>query len=115
MATNNYKIVIAEDEPFLAGMYASKLENSGFTVLRAPDGELALKVIKEQNPDIVLLDVMMPKIDWFDVLKSIRQDQNTARIPVLLLTNLDNRSDIEKGMRLGANDYIVKSNYTQTQ
>ena len=112
---NKIKVAIVEDEPFLASMYKAKFEMEGFEVLRAADGLEGLEIIKKENPDIVLLDIVMPKMDGFDVLTSLHSDAKVARIPVIILTNLGQRSDIEKGLKLGAVDYIVKANYTPAQ
>ncbi len=115
MIQRKYKVAIVEDEPFLASMYTTKFELEGFEVLRAGDGGEGLKLIKEAKPDIVLLDVVMPKMDGFEVLTTLRGEAETAKLPVILLTNLGQSSDIEKGLALGANDYIIKANYTPAQ
>lgn|SRR3989338_6700988 len=109
------KVAIIEDEQFLASMYATKFELEGFAVIRAGDGAEGLRLIKESKPDMVLLDVVMPRVDGFEVLSNLRSDPSTAKLPVILLTNLGQRADIEKGLKLGANDYIVKANYTPAQ
>ena len=115
ISMNKIKVAIVEDEPFLASMYKAKFEMEGFEVLRAADGLEGLEIIKKETPDIVLLDIVMPKMDGFDVLTSLHSDAKVARIPVIILTNLGQRSDIEKGLKLGAVDYIVKANYTPAQ
>jgi DNA-binding response OmpR family regulator len=115
MAEHKYKITIVEDEPFLASMYSTKFELEGFSVVRAGDGVEGLAAIRAEKPDIVLLDVVMPKMDGFEVLTQLRADAATASLPVILLTNLGQRSDIEKGMSLGASDYVIKANYTPAQ
>jgi DNA-binding response OmpR family regulator len=115
MADKKYKIAIIEDEPFLATMYVTKFELENFTVFRAADGQEGLEIIQTQKPDIVLLDVVMPKVDGFEVLRQLRTDSATASLPVILLTNLGQRSDIEKGLSLGASDYVIKANYTPAQ
>ncbi|GAC1413069.1 MAG: hypothetical protein NVSMB66_4000 [Candidatus Doudnabacteria bacterium] len=111
------KILLVEDEPFLSGMYKTKLGLEGFEVSTAKDGEEALDKIKEEKFDLILLDIMMPKINGFEVLKSIRKDpeKQTANVPVLMLTNLGQKSDIEQGLLLGANDYIVKASFTPAE
>ena len=110
-----YRIAIIEDEPFLATMYVTKFELEGFEVLRASDGTEGLELIKNNRPDLILLDIVMPKMDGFEVLTLLKKDAETAKIPVILLTNLGQRTDIEKGMALGAADYIIKANYTPAQ
>lgn len=115
--TEKKKILLVEDEPFLSGMYKTKLTLEGFEVSTAKDGEDALDKIKEERYDLILLDIMMPKINGFEVLKSIRQDleKQTAAVPVLMLTNLGQKSDIEQGLLLGANDYIIKASFTPAE
>lgn len=111
------KILLVEDEPFLQGMYQTKLKLENFDVMAASDGEEALKVFKDNNFDLILLDIMMPKLNGFEVLKAIRKDANStkAAVPVIMLTNLGQKSDIEQGLLLGANDYIVKANFTPAE
>lgn len=115
MPESKRKIVIVEDEPFLASMYSTKFELAGFEVYRAEDGLVGERLVKEKQPDLVLLDVVMPKKDGFEVLSNLRKDEPTSKLPVVLLTNLGQKSDIEKGLKMGANDYIVKANYTPAQ
>lgn len=115
MADKKYKVAIIEDEPFLASMYTTKFELEGFEVQRASNGEEGLKVIQEGKPDLILLDVIMPKVDGFEVLEKLRSNPDTANTAVILLTNLGQRADIEKGLAMGATDYIIKANYTPAQ
>lgn len=111
------KILLVEDEPFLSGMYQTKLRLEGFEVTAAADGEEALEKFGGDKFDIVLLDIMMPKLNGFEVLKRIRKsaDPVQSKVPVLILTNLGQRSDIEQGLLLGANDYIIKASYTPAE
>ena len=99
----------------MASMYATKFELEGFEVVRASDGQEGIKMVREQKPDLVLLDIVMPKVDGFEVLTELRKSPDISNIPVILLTNLGQRSDIEKGLSLGARDYIVKASYTPAQ
>lgn len=115
MPDKKYKIALIEDEPFLASMYSTKLEIEGFEVLKASNGEEGLKIVREGKPNLILLDIVMPKMDGFEVLKELRADPEMAKLPVILLTNLGQRSDIEKGLAMGATDYIIKANYTPAQ
>jgi len=105
------KIVLVEDDTIIKEMYKMKLEMEGYNVVCADDGEEALKVIKEESPDLVLLDILMPKKDGFEVLKELKdsQDGGVKSIPVIMLTNLSNREDIAEAEKLGAVDYIVKA------
>ncbi len=115
--SGTHQVLLAEDEPFLSGMYQTKLQLEGFSVMVASNGEEALEKFQANPCEIVLLDIMMPKLNGFDVLKSIRSsvDPAKAKVPVIMLTNLGQKSDIEQGLLLGANDYIVKANLTPAQ
>ena len=115
--TNKKRVLLVEDEPFLSGMYQTKLGLEGFEVVAAVDGEDALVKIKDGKYDIVLLDIMMPKLNGFEVLKYIRKDSSAgvSKVPVIMLSNLGQKSDIEQGLLLGANDYVVKANLTPAE
>lgn len=110
-----YKVLIVEDEKMLADMYGTKFSMDGFEVSKANDGETGLAMVKSVVPDIVLLDVIMPKLDGFAVLTAIRKDAAIKDIPVILLTNLGQEEDVKKGKELGANDYFVKANHTPAE
>jgi DNA-binding response OmpR family regulator len=115
MAEGKHKIVIIEDEQMLAEMYATKLGMENFQVLKAFDGKQGLELVKKEKPDIVLLDIILPKLDGFLVLKEIKKDPSLKSIPVLLLTNLGQESDVKKGNQLGANGYFVKANHSPAE
>ena len=106
------KILIVEDDKFLRELIARKLRNEGYEVLEAEDGEEGLKKIKEIKPDLILLDLILPGIDGFEVLAKKKEDPQIEKIPVMLLSNLGQREDVERGLRLGAVDYLVKANFT---
>lgn len=107
------KILIVDDEPILRKMYQVKFQNNGFEVDSAGDGAEVFDRLKESRPDIILLDVMMPKMDGFEVLARLKANQDLKNIPVVLLTNLSaSELDKGKGMELGALDYLVKDNFT---
>src|SRR3989338_11160967 len=108
-------IVIVEDDAFLAQMYASKLTLEGYRVSIAPDGERGWQMIERERPDLVLLDILMPKMDGFAVLEKIRRSMSTQNIPVILLTNMSQKKDVERGLALGANDYLIKSHFVPTE
>lgn len=112
-----YKILLVEDEPFLSGMYQTKLQMEGFEVVVSMDGDDALKKAAEARFDLILLDIMIPKLNGFDVLKSFRDGsiKDALHTPVIILTNLGQKTDIEQGLLLGANDYIIKANFTPAQ
>jgi len=107
------KILIAEDDVAIAGMYKMKLEDGGFSVVHALDGEEALKKAKEDKPDLILLDIIMPKKEGTEVLVELKGDPATKDIPVIFLTNLGGRiEDTNAAQELGAEDLIVKSMVT---
>jgi len=106
------KVLIVEDEESLSQMYSLKFTKEGFQVETALDGESALNKVVEFKPDFILLDVILPKIDGFAVLEQVRKDSKSRDIPVVMLTNLGQTEDHEKGEKLGADDYLVKANCT---
>jgi DNA-binding response OmpR family regulator len=106
------KILIIEDDKFLRELIAKKLIEEGFNVDEAVDGEEGLRKSKEGNPDLILLDLILPGIDGFEILAKIKEDPETKSIPVIILSNLGQKEDIEKGLKLGAFDYLVKAHFT---
>lgn len=114
MTTNlkqNQKVVLlVDDDPLIIRVYQKKLTADGYKVNTAADGEEALSRIREEKPDIILLDVMMPKMNGVETLKELKNWESTKEIPVIILTNLgDNPSDVENAKKIGALDYLVKS------
>ncbi|MBI5414936.1 response regulator [Candidatus Peregrinibacteria bacterium] len=103
-------ILIAEDEVDYAEIYEFKLKNEGYEVLVVPNGEITLQKIREKKPDLLLLDIMMPIKDGFEVLEDIKKDSVFANLKVIVLSNLGQKDEIERAKDLGAVDYIVKSN-----
>lgn len=104
------KVIIAEDDKFLANAYRLKLEKEGFEIEIVANGQELLAKIPEFKPGIILLDLLMPTMDGFEALEALKADKNTKNIPVLIMSNLGQQSDIDKGKELGADDYIIKSN-----
>lgn len=107
--SNKHKLLLVEDDDGLANVYQQRLEAEGFTVKRVPNGEDALASAIEFKPDLILLDVMMPKVSGFDVLDILRNTPETANLKVIMLTALSQESDKEKAEKLGVDDYLVKS------
>ncbi len=103
------KILLVEDDDSLANVYLARLEVEGFQVRRVPNGEDALAAAVEFKPDLVLLDVMMPKVSGFDVLDILRNTPETANLKIVMLTALSQPNDKSKADQLGADDYLVKS------
>jgi len=104
------KILFVEDEPSLQKAISEVLTQEGYEVVTAADGEEGLLKIKEK-PDLVLLDLILPKKDGFEVLKEMKANDSTKDIPVIVLTNLEGTGDVEKALELGATTYLVKANY----
>lgn len=115
MTQDPKKILLVEDDKFLSEMYATKLTASGFDVEVSFDGQDALTKIKEKKPDLILLDIVLPKMDGFELLQFLRKDDSTKEILVIILTNLGQKEEVEKGLKLGANDYIIKAHFTPTE
>jgi len=105
----NKKVLLVEDDEALATVYITRLEAEGFTIKRVPNGEDALSAALEFHPDLILLDVMMPKINGFDVLDILRNTPETANVKIIMLTALSQETDRQRAQSMGANDYLVKS------
>ena len=108
MALGAKTIMIIEDDKFLSSLMKARLEKDGFTVVQAFDGEEAIEFFKQQVPDLVILDLIMPRITGFEVLQTIAINPQLERVPVVILSNLAQDSDIEKARQLGAKEYFVK-------
>ena len=108
------KILIIEDDSFLSEMYSTKLIEEGFETEVASDGKQGFEKIKTINPDLVLLDIVLPKMDGFEILEKIKKDNEFKNVPVVLLTNLGQKNEVERGMSLGADEYIIKAHFTPT-
>lgn len=106
------KVLIVEDDEFLRSLTAKRLEKDGYEVAIAVDGESANGIAVENKPDLILLDLLLPGVDGFEVLKKLREDEVTKNTPVIVFSNLGQREDIEKAKGLGANDFLIKANFT---
>ena len=102
------KILVAEDEKQIADMIAFKLTNSGHQVIRAQDGEQAMKLAKHDTPDLIMLDAMMPGLNGFEVLRRLKLDSTLRSVPVIMVTAKGHERDVLSGLRGGAVDYVVK-------
>jgi DNA-binding response OmpR family regulator len=114
-STNSSKILIIEDDQRINKVYLAKLSVEGMEAATAIDGEEGLRKIYSENPDLIILDLMLPKKSGFEILKEIKTDPKVRDIPVLILSNLAQEKEIEEGMALGAEDYIVKTNFSIQQ
>ncbi len=102
------KVLVIEDDHFLSSLMKARLEKEGFGVSQAFDGEEAFNFLKQNKPDLIVLDLIMPKVSGFELLENISVDPQISRIPIMILSNLGQESDIEKVRRLGATQYFVK-------
>ncbi|PJE75555.1 hypothetical protein COV04_03955 [Candidatus Uhrbacteria bacterium CG10_big_fil_rev_8_21_14_0_10_48_11] len=109
------KILIIEDESFLAEMYNTKFNELGYLVLVGHDGREGMEIMKREKPDLTLLDIIMPELDGYEVLKIVRKDPQIKELLIVILSNLGQEEEIAKGMQLGADDYLVKSDLTPSQ
>jgi len=109
------KVLVVEDDVFLSGIYQKKFEMEGFKVIPALDGEKGLTEAKKKKPAIILLDILLPKLDGFAVLTKLKADPETKDIPVILLTNLGQKDDVEKGLQAGAVDYLIKAHFKPSE
>ena len=110
--TKGRRVLIIEDDTFLRELISQKLSKEGYSIIEAIDGEEGVKKTKEEKPEIILLDLILPGIDGFEVLSQIKGDQTTSSIPVIILSNLGQKEDVERGLKLGAVDYLIKAHFT---
>ena len=106
------KILFIEDEQALQKTLGDLLKGEGYDVVSAFDGETGLKMVKMEKPNLVLLDLILPKMHGFDVLQKVKEDSEIKDIPLIVLTNLEGMGDVEKALELGATTYLVKANYS---
>jgi len=113
MITNGKKVLLIEDDPLMLNLYKNTFELEGVKLLLAEDGPKGIEMAKQEKPDLILLDLLMPKMSGYDVLKILKENKETKNIPVIVLSNLlDTTENIEKVKKLGAEEYWVKSSYT---
>ena len=105
-------VLVVEDDKFLRELLVHKLVSEGFDVENAIDAEAAFTILGKRTPNIILLDLILPGIDGFEILKRIKAEPKTARVPVIILSNLGQKEDLDKAMALGAKDFMVKANFT---
>ena len=114
MATQKTKkrVLIVEDEPSLLELYRLALEQAGFVVFTAVNGDAGYLLVKGNPVDLILLDILMPKVDGYEALRHLKNDPDTKEIPVIIFSNLSQKEEIEKGLKLGAKDFVVKTSVT---
>lgn len=115
MEEKTYKILIIDDDPFLSEIYSLKFKLSGFDVFTAVNGEKALEAVKENIPAVILLDLVMPKMDGFETLAALRKIPELDKTFIIIFSNLGQKEDVDRGYRLGANDYIIKTRFTPSE
>lgn len=109
------KILFIEDERGLQNALGDLLKKEGFEVISAFDGKTGLELAKEKKPDLILLDLILPKLPGFEVLRELKKEKETKNIPVIILTNLEEISEVNKALELGATTYLVKAQYTMEE
>lgn len=112
MSDSKPKILVVEDEDFLRKMYQVGLEKEGLEVVTASDGEQALEVCGREEPDLILLDLVLPKKTGFEVLATLKEDEHTKDIPVVVLSGLAQKKDVHSALEAGAEDYFIKTEQT---
>lgn len=115
MSQEKKKILIVEDDSFVMDIYQTKLGQSGYEVTGADNGLEALKAIEKDTFDLMLLDIIMPYMDGLEVLKKVKSDEKNKDLPIILLTNLSQKEEVDKGLELGASDYLIKSHFTPSE
>lgn len=108
-------ILLVEDDPFLIDIYTTKFKECGFPIEVVSDGGQAMNRIKEKKPDLVLLDIVLPRHDGWDVLASMQENDIIKNVKVVILSNLGQKSDIDKAMSMGATKYLIKAHYTPSE
>ena len=109
------KILLVEDDSFIIDIYITKLKEVGFSVQSAVNGEDAIVKIKQSKPDLVLLDIVLPQVTGFEFLQKIKSMPELKNVPVIVLSNLGQKKEVEKGLDLGAVKYLIKAHYTPTE
>ena len=104
-------ILIVEDDQFFRDLLKKKLSSLGFNILEASNGEEGIDITKQKKPDLIILDLLLPNIDGFEVLSKAKANPDTSKIPVIIVSNLGQQEDIERGLKLGAADYLIKSQF----
>ena len=113
--TTAQKILIIEDDKFLRDLIQQKLTKEGFLTVVASDGEEGVRAAQSEIPHLVLLDLILPGIDGFELLKQLKGDQKTSAIPVIVLSNLGQKEDMERALKNGAEDFMVKAHFTPSE
>ena len=108
-------ILLVEDDPFLIDIYTTKLKEEGFKIDVAKNGQVALDFLKKHKPDILLLDIVLPQVDGWEILKRIKKEHKFKNLPIIVLSNLGQKQEVEKSFKLGAAKYLIKAHYTPAE
>lgn len=109
------QILLIEDDPFISDIYTTKFKEAGLSLVVAADGKEGLKKMKEKKPDLVLLDIVLPSATGWEILREMERDEKLKNIKVVILSNLSQREEIEKGLKLGAAKYLIKAHHTPSE
>ena len=104
-------ILIVEDDQFFRELLNKKLLSLGYSITEAANGEDGVNLTKQKKPDLIILDLLLPSIDGFEVLSKVKTNPETSSIPVIIVSNLGQQEDVERGLKLGASDYMIKSQF----
>lgn len=109
------KVLLVEDDPLLTDIYTTKLKELDIELLHVDDGEKVIPTIRKERPDLVILDIVLPHMDGWDILVDIKSDEAIKDTKVMVLSNLGQKDEIDKGLQLGAAEYLIKAHETPTQ
>ena len=109
------KILLAEDDPFIIDIYTTKLKQAGLEVEVVSEGDEVLEKARKQKPDLLLLDIVLPTMNGWEILRAIRQSEDLKELPVVILSNLYQKDEVEKGMKFGVLKYLIKAHYTPSE
>ena len=109
------KILLVEDDPFLIDIYTTKLKEAGFTVKVVEEGEAVLPALKESLPDVLVLDIVLPHVDGWEILRMIQKEKTLKKLKIVVLSNLGQKSEVAKGLKLGAMKYLIKAHHTPSE
>lgn len=109
------KILLIEDDPFLIDIYTTKLKEEKYEVSVAKNGKEAFQILEKEKPDLILLDIVLPYVDGWELLRKIKENKVLKDVKVVILSNLSQKQEIEKGLRMGAEKYLIKAHFTPSQ
>lgn len=115
MDPKSVHILLVEDDVFLASIYQKKFEMEGFKITAVDNGDKVMPEVKKKKPDIILLDILLPKKDGFQVLALLKADAEVKDVPVIMLTNLGQKDDVDKALAQGATDYLIKAHFKPSE